>query len=147
MLGDVTKFLFSKTCWQCLTMFAFTPQANFPVHYLNFQWRWRWWDWIQANFKNLEISSSNTLRNCIQGLAKKMFAILALDWDVSQWIWTNSDNFLKISERLFPNCEQSSAFLRRPQKFGAIVLKVLMSVKTLRTMAPNFCGLLRKTEL
>ena len=42
------------------------------------------------------------------------------------------------------------AFLRRPQKFGAIALKVLTllsNVKTLRKIAPNFCGLLRKAEL
>ena len=30
---------------------AFTPQANFPAHILNFHWRWRWWDQIQAPFK------------------------------------------------------------------------------------------------
>ena len=38
---------------------------------------------------------------------------------------------------------------RKPQKFGAIVLKVLTllsNVKTLRTIAPNICGLLRKAE-
>ena len=28
--------------------FAFTPQANFPAHNLNFYWRW--WDQIQATF-------------------------------------------------------------------------------------------------
>jgi hypothetical protein len=28
--------------------FAFTHQANFPAHNLNFHWRWRW---IQAIFK------------------------------------------------------------------------------------------------
>ena len=33
--------------------FAFTPQANFPAHNLNFHWRWGWWDWIQVTFKNL----------------------------------------------------------------------------------------------
>ena len=33
--------------------FAFTPQANFPVHNLNFHWRWRWWDWIRSIFLNL----------------------------------------------------------------------------------------------
>ena len=45
---------------------------------------------------------------------------------------------------------ESSSFLRRPQKFGAIFLKVLTllsKVKTLRKIAPNFCGLLRKAEL
>ena len=42
-------------------------------------------------------------------------------------------------------------FLKRPQRFGAIffvlVLTLLSNVKTLRKIAPNFCGLLRKTEL
>ena len=33
--------------------FAFTPQANFPAHNLNFHWRWRWWDRIQAIFLNI----------------------------------------------------------------------------------------------
>ena len=33
--------------------FAFTPQANFPTHNLNFHWKWRWWDRIQATFWNL----------------------------------------------------------------------------------------------
>ena len=28
--------------------FAFTPQANFPAHNLDFHWRW--WDQIQATF-------------------------------------------------------------------------------------------------
>ena len=51
-----TNFLFSKVFWQvdnaqqCL---AFTPQANFPTHNLNFHWRWRWWDRIQDTFWNL----------------------------------------------------------------------------------------------
>ena len=41
---------FVHNAQQC---FAFTPQANFPAHNLNFHWRWRWWDQIQATFKNL----------------------------------------------------------------------------------------------
>ena len=44
-----TNVLFSKVCWQ---LPAFAPQANFPTHNLNFHWRWRWWDRIQATFKN-----------------------------------------------------------------------------------------------
>ena len=45
---------------------------------------------------------------------------------------------------------QSSTFLRRLQNFGAIVLRVLTllsNIKTLRKIMPNFCALLRKTEL
>jgi hypothetical protein len=30
----LTNSLFSKICWQCPAMFAFTPQTNFPAHYL-----------------------------------------------------------------------------------------------------------------
>ena len=26
---------------------------TFPAHNLNFPWRWRWWDWIQAILLNL----------------------------------------------------------------------------------------------
>ena len=33
--------------------FALLPQVNFPANNLNFYWRWRWWDWIQAIFLNL----------------------------------------------------------------------------------------------
>ena len=33
--------IFVDNAQQC---FAFTPQANFPAHSLNFHWRWRWWD-------------------------------------------------------------------------------------------------------
>ena len=50
----------SKLCWVMSTnkkfvhntqqYFAFTPQANFPAHKLNFYWSWRWWDQIQAIF-------------------------------------------------------------------------------------------------
>ena len=41
------------------------------------------------------------------------------------------------------------SFYEKATKFGAIFLKVLtlLSIKTLRTIAPNFCGLLRKAEL
>ena len=42
--------MFVDNSQQC---FAFTPQANFPTHNLNFHWRWRWWDQIQATFINL----------------------------------------------------------------------------------------------
>ena len=33
-----------------IQIIAFTHQANFPAHNLNFHWRWRWWDQIQATF-------------------------------------------------------------------------------------------------
>ena len=31
----------------------YVPQVNFPTNNLNFHWRWRWWDQIQAIFLNL----------------------------------------------------------------------------------------------
>ena len=44
LLGVVNKLLKVKS-------FAFTPQANFPAHILNFYYkRWRWLDWMQAVF-------------------------------------------------------------------------------------------------
>ena len=47
-----TNFWIQKVTQQC---FAFIPKANFPAHNLNFHWRLRWWDQIQATylFKNL----------------------------------------------------------------------------------------------
>ena len=33
--------------------FALLPQVNFHANNLNFHWRWRWWDRIQAIFLNL----------------------------------------------------------------------------------------------
>ena len=47
MLGDVKKHFVFKS------FFAFTHQANFPANNLNFHWRWRLWDRIQAIFLNL----------------------------------------------------------------------------------------------
>ena len=41
---------FVDSSQQC---FAIKPKANFPTHNLNSQWRWRWWDGIQAIFLNL----------------------------------------------------------------------------------------------
>ena len=62
-----------KVCWRCKGItgccqqtfeckkfvdnaqqcFAFTYQANFPIHNLNFHWRWRWLDRMQVIFLNL----------------------------------------------------------------------------------------------
>ena len=54
MLGDVNKlFSFQNFIDNAQQCFAFTPQANFPTHNLNFHWRWRWWDQIQAIFLNI----------------------------------------------------------------------------------------------
>ena len=48
-----TSFLYSKNCWQHPAMFCLLPQVNFPANELNFHWRRRWWDQIQAIFLNL----------------------------------------------------------------------------------------------
>ena len=39
--------------------FALLPQVNFPTNNLNFQWRWRWWDRIQAIYLNLFYFTKN----------------------------------------------------------------------------------------
>ena len=49
LLGIVNKLLKTKH----LLTSPITPQANIPAHKLSFHWRWRWWDRIQATFKNL----------------------------------------------------------------------------------------------
>ena len=56
----------AKHCWALSTnfwkqkfvditqqCFALSPQVNFPGDNLNFHWRQRWWDQIQAIFLNL----------------------------------------------------------------------------------------------
>ena len=48
LLGIVNKLFVFKVCWQHLAMFCL---YTFPVHNLNFHWRW--WDGIQAIFLNL----------------------------------------------------------------------------------------------
>ena len=50
MLGDVNKLFVFKSLWQHPAMFCL---YTFPAHSLNFHWRWRWWDRIQAIFLNL----------------------------------------------------------------------------------------------
>ena len=51
--GFVNKLFVFKSLLKMSSYVAFTPQANFPVHNLNFHWRSRWWDQIQAIFSNL----------------------------------------------------------------------------------------------
>ena len=41
--------------------FALLPQVNFPSNNLNFQWSWRWWDWIQAIFLNIFYFLNNNI--------------------------------------------------------------------------------------
>ena len=47
LLGDVNKHFVFKS------LFALLPRVNFPANNLNFHWRWRWLDRIQAIFLNL----------------------------------------------------------------------------------------------
>ena len=49
---------FQKFVGNAQQCFAFTPQTNFPARNLNFCWRWRWWDHIQATFWNIFYSIS-----------------------------------------------------------------------------------------
>ena len=51
-------FCFQKFVDNAQQCFAFTPQTNFPARNLNFCWRWRWWDHIQATFWNIFYSIS-----------------------------------------------------------------------------------------
>ena len=51
-------------------MFAIIPQVNFPVNNLNFHWRWRWWDPIQAILFNLFYF---TIRHLNSAFSKKLF--------------------------------------------------------------------------
>ena len=46
----MSTFCFQKFVDNAQQCFAFTPHAIFPAHNLNFHWRWRWWDRIQATF-------------------------------------------------------------------------------------------------
>ena len=46
-------FCFHKFADIAQQNFAFLPHVNFPANNLNFHWRWRWWDQIQAIFLNL----------------------------------------------------------------------------------------------
>ena len=52
LMGIVHK-LFVQHCRHCNQCFSFTTQANFPARNLNFHFRWRWWDQIQATFWNI----------------------------------------------------------------------------------------------
>ena len=58
-----------KVCWRCkgkslqvifykllkIKSLLTSPSNVLPYYlkYMNFHWRWRWWDWIQAIFLNL----------------------------------------------------------------------------------------------
>ena len=58
-----TNFLFSKVCLSC---FAFTPQANFPAHDLNFHWMWRYFPLYEI--VDLKPPNRNACANSLQAL-------------------------------------------------------------------------------
>ena len=41
-----------EVCWHHPAMFCLITSSKL-ANILNFLWRWRWWDWIQAIFSNL----------------------------------------------------------------------------------------------
>ena len=53
MFGDVNTLFVFKCFLTTPSNVLPLPQANFPAHKLNFHWKWRWWDRIQAIFLNL----------------------------------------------------------------------------------------------
>ena len=53
-MQNIANKKFVDITQQC---FALLPQVNFPANNLNFQWKWRWWDRIQAIFSNHQISN------------------------------------------------------------------------------------------
>ena len=54
LLGIVNKLLKNKKFVNITQQyFALLPHLNFPANNLNFHWRWRWWDRIQAIFINI----------------------------------------------------------------------------------------------
>ena len=48
-----TNFSNQKVCWHHPAMFCLITSSKLSAHNLNFHWRWRWWDGIQAIFLNL----------------------------------------------------------------------------------------------
>ena len=55
LLGVVNKLFVFKSLLTSPSNVLLYPfsQVNFPANNLNFHWRWRWWDRIQAIFSNL----------------------------------------------------------------------------------------------
>ena len=60
MLVLSTNFWKQKVCCINQQCFALLPQVNFPANNLNFHWRWRQWDQIQAIFLHLFYFISTT---------------------------------------------------------------------------------------
>ena len=90
---------FVDNAQQC---FAFTPQANFPAHYLNFHWRWC--DWIQATFLNpstlIDIFWWKTSKNMV--------------------FWIDVDVHLFFFRLFFPPCKNSQISLHESLIFKSL---------------------------
>ena len=52
LLGVANKLLKTKILLTSPSNVFLLPQLNFHTNNLNFYWRWRWWDWIQAILLN-----------------------------------------------------------------------------------------------
>ena len=115
--------MFGDNAQQC---FAFTPQANFPAHNLNFHWRWRWWDWIQAIFLNIFYFKWSAWKRATKLTNKRYFTNLKVFGDF--FFRTDSNNIkLTWKKNTFLNtyfkiCERGmkksySSFLFRGQSF------------------------------
>ena len=63
-----------KVCRHHQAKFCLLPQVNFPANNLSFQWRWKWWDWIQAILNLLYFTNDKFLvrnyKNCDKNLWK-----------------------------------------------------------------------------
>ena len=53
LLGLSTNFWKQKVCWHHPAMFCLITSSKLSANNLNFHWRRRWWDRIQAIFLNL----------------------------------------------------------------------------------------------
>ena len=71
--------------------FALVPQVNCPINNLNFHWRWRWWDRIQAIFLNLFYFKWNNVDN--------------YEFEFYKWIFDGRGSLALLYPLLFYNCQ------------------------------------------
>ena len=72
LLGIVNNLSKQKVCWHRPSKFCLiiVSIVNFPVNNLNFHWRLRWWDQIQAIFLNIFYSLCKSAENCLKKFDK-----------------------------------------------------------------------------
>ena len=70
LLGIVNKLLRTKSLLK-------SPQVNFPANNLNFHWRKRWWDRIQAIFLNLFYFTKNFTWWIFQSIIRELWSHIA----------------------------------------------------------------------